>query len=50
MNLYSRAQDEAAYKTLRQLYLNTRSDAIRHVAENALVYLLRKGVKPCGGD
>ncbi len=49
MNLYNNhTQDEVAYKVLCQLYLNTRSDVIRHIAENALVQLLRKGVKPCG--
>ena len=41
MNLYhDQNQDQAAYETLRKLYLNTDSDIMRHVAENALVMQL----------
>ena len=48
MNLYdNKLQDQLAYETLRKLYLNTQSDVMRHIAENALVQLLRKGVHPC---
>lgn len=48
MNLYDNpTQDQAAYETLRKLYLNTNSDAMRHVAETALIMLLKKGVRPC---
>lgn len=48
MNLYhDQIQDQAAYETLRKIYLYTKSDAMRHVAENAMIQLLRKGVKPC---
>ena len=48
MNLYhDQNQDQAAYETLRQLYLTTKSDVMRHVAETALIMLLKKGVKPC---
>lgn len=51
MNLYhDQNQDQAAYETLRKLYLSTKSDVMRHVAETALVMLLRKGVKPCPKD
>ena len=47
-NLYnSKIQNQIAYETLRKLYLNTESDIMRHVAECALVQLLRKGVQPC---
>lgn len=47
MNLYNdKVQDQAAYETLRRLYLNTHSDIIRHVAETAMVMLLQKGVRP----
>jgi len=48
VNLYdNQAQDQAAYETLRRIYLNTESMIMRHVAENAMVQLLRKGVQPC---
>ena len=48
LNLYnSKIQNQLAYETLRKLYLNTESDIMRHVAECALVQLLRKGVRPC---
>ena len=48
MNLYNnQVQDQAAYETLRKIYLNTKSDIMRHVAEGAMVQLLRKGVRPC---
>ena len=48
MNLYhDQNQDQAAYETLRKLYLSTKSDIMRHVVENAMIQLLRKGVRPC---
>lgn len=48
MNLYhDQAQDQAAFETLRKIYANTRSMIIRHVVENAMIQLLRKGVRPC---
>lgn len=41
-------QDRITYETARRIYLNTNSMAVRHVIENVLVHLLRKGVRPCG--
>jgi len=47
-NLYNdKLQDQLAYETLRKIYVNTESMIMRHVAENAMTQLLRKGVQPC---
>ena len=40
-------QDIEVYETLRKIYINTESETVRHVVENAMVFLLRGGVKPC---
>lgn len=50
MNLYnSSAQKcQAIYEIARKIYLETGDPVVRHVMENVLVRLLRKGVKPCG--
>lgn len=40
-------RDQQVYETARRIYLSTDSDIIRHVMENVIVELLRKGVRPC---
>jgi len=39
-------QDYLAYESARLTYLDTENMAVRHVMENVMVRLLRKGVKP----
>jgi hypothetical protein len=39
-------QDYLAYECARLTYLDTENMAVRHVMENVMVRLLRKGVKP----
>lgn len=43
----NRLQDQRIYEQCRQMYLNTDSDIIRHVAEGAMIQLLKRGVQPC---
>ena len=42
-------QDYLAYECARLTYLDTENMAVRHVMENVMVRLLRKGVKPTHG-
>ena len=39
-------QDYLAYECARLTYLSTENMAVRHIMENVMVRLLRKGVKP----
>lgn len=42
-------QNYLAYETARITYLNTTNMEVRHLMENVMVRLLRKGVKPRHG-